>query len=83
MPINATTAGPASFGFAITPSDTVDLPYAVKAIYIGTTGNVVAIFQDSESQVTLKSLQGGSLYPFQLKRILATGTSATDIIGLI
>lgn len=78
------TAGltaPASCGVAIVPSDTDNLDFATRALYIGGTGNV-ALRLVSGDTITLRGLQGGNLYPLRVAQILDTGTTATNIIGL-
>lgn len=70
--------------YAVTPSDTNDLPNGpTKAIYIGdaTAGNVSVITQGGQT-VTLENLQPGQIHFFAVKRVLATGTTATKILAL-
>ena len=66
--------------FAITPSDTVDLPAPIRAVTIGTAGGVIKyIGRDGETRTT------GPLpintYSMEATRILATGTTATGLTG--
>ncbi len=72
---------PASRAEVVTPSDTVDLGYATRALYIGQTGNV-RVLTASGDTVVFANLQGGVVYPFRVNRVFATGTTAADIIGL-
>jgi len=69
----------------IAPSDTNDLPNgSTGGIYVGGAGDMVVTFvtmKDGES-ITLKGLQAGEIYPFRVKRIWATGTTATDVVVL-
>lgn len=65
----------------VTPSDVSDLPYITRGIMItGTAGNVALVFQDG-SQVVLGGLSVGTLYPFAVTRVKATGTTATGIVA--
>jgi hypothetical protein len=84
---------PIDDAFTITPSDTAgtgDLAQPTRAIYIGaapgTTANVAVIFHNkanTNTAITLTNLQVGVVYPFRVKRVAITGTTATTIIGLI
>jgi hypothetical protein len=68
--------------FAITPSDTVDLPYPVRGIYVGVGGALVVLLADDTVAVNLENAQSGAVYPLQIKRVLDSGTGATDLVGL-
>lgn len=68
------------FAAAISPSDTVDLPKAARAIYVGGAGNISVIMMSGET-VTFNSVPVGIL-PIKVKRIRSTGTTATNMIAL-
>ena len=70
---------PASDAFVVTPSDTVDLPAVTRAIYVGGQGDVHVIMH-SGADVTLVGVSG--MLPIRIKRVMATGTTATNIVGL-
>ena len=74
---------PARRAAAIVPSDSTDLPNVTKAIYVGTAGDVVlrAVFTDTVS-VTFKNVQPGMILPVCAKRVMATGTTATNLVAL-
>lgn len=75
-------AGPATDAAAITPSDTKDLPKSpCVAIFVGTTGNV-AIITATGNTVTFKNLPSGQPLDVAATRVLATGTTATDLVAL-
>lgn len=74
--------GPSSSAFAITPNDDVDLTYPIRALYVGTGGDIVCILWDDTAEVTFANVLGGSCLPLQVKRILDTGTGASDLVGL-
>ena len=63
---------------AITPSDSTEVAYS--AIYVGTTGNV-AIETPAGDTVTFTSVPVGVL-PVCAVKVLATGTSASNLVGL-
>ena len=66
---------------AITPHDTNDLAYVTKAVYIGTGGTISIIAADDTAAVSL-TVQDGAVLPIRAKRIRATGTTATGIVGM-
>lgn len=67
---------------AVTPSDSVALPDGVRALYVGVSGDVAVLaVGDTVSQV-FKACPVGVLSVFP-KKVLATGTTATNILGLI
>jgi hypothetical protein len=73
---------PARDGFAITPSDSDDLPEVTRALYVGAEGTV-AVALASGASVTLEGVSAGTLLPLRVSRVLATGTTASAIIGLV
>ena len=73
---------PASRAFAITPSDSTDLATPARSLYVGTAGNLSVILVGDTAAVTFTNVQAG-YHPIRVKRIRATGTTATGIIGLI
>lgn len=68
-------------GVAITPSDTVSLTTPCRGLYVGTGGNVSAVLFDNVA-VTLTGLLAGSIYSLRVKRINATGTTASNLVAL-
>ncbi len=79
--VDSVTA-PASDCFQITPDDTNDLSQATKALYVGTGGNIVLRSVGSENDVTLRNVVGGSIIDIRTRAVRATGTTASDIVGL-
>lgn len=73
---------PAANGFAITPSNSADLPHTIRALYIGAAGDVMVDFVTSGTNVLIKGCTAGTVLPFQVKRVYATGTTATNLLGL-
>ena len=70
--------------FVITPSDTADIVRADQpmAFYVGGAGDAVLV-DNNGTVVTLVGLQAGLIYPIKnIKRINATGTTATNLVGL-
>lgn len=73
---------PADNAVAITPNDGADLATTTRAFYIGGAGNVAVILARDSASVTLTALAVGVVHPLRVKRVLATGTTATGIVGL-
>jgi len=65
---------PATHGFTVTPSDTIDLSEVTRAIYVG-SGGALAVRLLSGQTVTFAGVSAG--------RVLATGTTAGSIVGLV
>lgn len=68
--------------FDIAPDDTADFTEVPRSLYVGGTGDVAVVFEDN-SEVILKNVQAGAFYPVRLKAVRATGTTATDLVGLV
>lgn len=67
----------------ITPSDTDDLPRRYKAILCGATGGAVVVHNHAGVAITLWAVPGATLDGVRPKRILAAGTDATPLIGIL
>ena len=64
--------------FGITPNDSEDLE-AVAKIYVGGEGSIRVTAVDGGTE-TFTNCQG--ILPVEVSRVHATGTTATDIIGI-
>ena len=66
----------------ITPNDTNDLIPPARALYVGTQGNISILLagMGPGEEVIMSNVPPG-LYPLQVRRILATGTSATNLLA--
>lgn len=73
---------PASNAFAITPSDTDDLPQYTRGLYVGGAGTVVVLMADDEATVAFVAVPTGSLLPLRVQRVMNGGTTATNIVGV-
>lgn len=74
---------PAQKAFAITPDDNNDLSYNTRAIYTGAGGTLVCTLMDDSSDVTFVALPAGTVLPVRVKRVKATGTTASmNLVGL-
>ncbi len=69
----------------IVPSDSADLPIYAKSIVVLAAGDVkiIPVENDDASPLQFTGLSAGSVVPFQVRRVLATGTTATvaSILG--
>lgn len=73
---------PAKGAKAVTPHDTNVLTGGTcRALYIGVTGDVVAVLADEAASVTFKAAPVGILN-VQARIVLSTGTTATNILAL-
>lgn len=75
-------SGPATRQVAITPNDSTDLAYPVRGLYVGGTGNVVCISTGGDT-ATYAGVPAGTIIPVAVSRVLATGTTATSIVGMV
>ena len=73
---------------AVTPSNTVDIPSVSGGtsnngcvLYVGGAGDL-KVDTVGGDEVTFVAVPAGSFIPVQVKRVYATGTSATSIVAL-
>ena len=78
----ASLTAPAADGFQITPTDGSDLSQTTRAIYVGGPGNLSLVLHSGAS-ITLTGVPAGSLLPLRIKKVAATGTTATALVGLL
>ena len=71
---------PAANGHAITPDDNLDLENVTRFIYVGSTGDISIILANDDAPITIPAAPAG-YHPLRIKRVLATGTTATGIVG--
>lgn len=79
---NSGIVGPGDDAFAVTPSDTVDFTVMARALYVGTTGDVKLITRGGTT-VTFTAVPAGALIPVRCSRVMATGTTASTIVGIV
>lgn len=72
---------PAEYAVEVAPSDSTDLTRTCRALYIGVAGSVVVNMPDGGT-VTFAGLQAGTVLPVRVRRVRATGTTATSIVAL-
>lgn len=75
----AVNASPITTAFAITPNDTTDLAEITLSLYVSVAGALKVTMYDN-SVVTYANIVAGR-HPLRVKRVWATGTAATGIVG--
>ena len=70
---------PAEHHFSVIPSDTTDIAVRPRALRIGGAGMIV--LRDRKGIDVSYVVQAGEILPVRALRVLATGTTATDIVG--
>ena len=74
---------PALKAFGITPDDNNDFALTTRALYTGKGGTIVCILGDDATAITLSAVPAGCVLPLRVRRVLATGTTASmDLVGL-
>lgn len=73
---------PASDCFPIAPNDSSDVPKATKALFVGTGGDIVLRSVSGAADVTFRNLPDGSILDVRVRAVRATGTSASNLVGL-
>ena len=73
---------PGSGAFSITPSDATVFAEYTRGLYVGVSGNVAVKMADGTT-VTFTNLAAGIVHPLRVQQVLATGTTATGVIGVI
>lgn len=71
---------PAENGFDITPSDANELSNVTRLLRVGGNAGTVKVDMVGSGQLTLNMAAGESL-PLRVKKVYATGTTATGIQG--
>ncbi len=74
--------GPANHGFAVTPSDATPLDETSRALYVGSAGDL-AVVMASGAAVNFAGIAAGTLLPVRVLSVMATGTTASDIVALV
>lgn len=74
-------AGPAANAVAVTPNDTTDLGFVTRAIFCGGAGTIAVNMAATGANVSF-TVAAGQILPIRVARILATGTSATNVVAL-
>ncbi|HTJ56935.1 MAG TPA: hypothetical protein VL418_05140 [Devosiaceae bacterium] len=73
-------SSPAVGAFLVTPNDATDLPEVTRALIVG-PGAVQVTTKDGATLV-LPDMGGNWQWDLRVSRVLATGTTATLVVGL-
>lgn len=73
---------PATDGFPIIPNDTLNLVETTRAIYVG-GGGAITLTLLSGTQLVFANIPSGTMLPVRAVLIKATGTDASDLVGLV
>ena len=71
----------ATDAFTITPSDGTQLQTHVRSIYVGTGGNITVTMPSGDVQ--FPNVPDGAILPVQTSWVKATGTTATNLVGMV
>jgi hypothetical protein len=66
---------------AVTPSDSTVL--SCRSLYVGGAGSVAVMGLGDSVATTFVGVPAGTILPVAVKRVMATGTTATNIVALM
>lgn len=73
-------SSPLVLGFAISPNDAVDLAFVTRQIRVtGTAGTIAVVWPDGTE--TTEPVAAGDVLDWRIRRVKATGTTATGLRG--
>lgn len=75
------SSDPASGFSAVTKSDSATLPTTTRALYVGTGGDLTVQGGQGQS-VLFKAIPAGMILPIVATKVMATGTTAADLVAL-
>jgi hypothetical protein len=78
-PFYGQLSDPPTRHFAVTPSNSTNLTVRPRALYVGTQGNLTLI---DEHGTSCAYVGVTGLLPFRPVRVMATGTTATNIVAI-
>jgi hypothetical protein len=73
---------PARNAFVITPNDSTTLPNATKAVFVGSGGSLKVRLIDAAADVVFTNVPNGTVLAVRVVAVRASGTTATDLVGL-
>lgn len=68
-------------GFVVTPDNAVLFTRPVRGLYVGGTGNLTVLTAEGDT-LLISAVPVGTILPLSVKRVNATGTTATLIVAL-
>ncbi|MHC4619588.1 MAG: spike base protein, RCAP_Rcc01079 family [Planctomycetota bacterium] len=65
---------------AVTPHDSTNLAKPTRGLYVGVSGDVVAII--GGTAITFTAMAAGIIHPISVTRVNATNTTATNMVAI-
>lgn len=79
---NQVHQSPSDWFVAITPHDTTSFTDGIcRGIYVGVSGNVVAVRKDGTA-ITFTAVAAGTILPIRAIRVNSTSTTATNMVAI-
>ena len=75
-----TLTSPPEHAMEIMPSDLNEQSHVTRALYVGMGGDVVVRLKE-DVVVTLANVPSGTFLPLRIQQVLASGTTASAIVG--
>lgn len=79
MPLAIDNIGSARFAAVVTPSDSEDLSYVSRGLYVGVAGNINVVMSGGMTLVI--PVQAG-FHPLAISRVMSSSTTATGIVAV-
>jgi hypothetical protein len=73
---------PATNLVAITKSDSTTYSPVLRGVYVGGAGDVAIIAAEDSAAVTFTGVPAGTILPVFALKVMSTGTTATNLVGL-
>jgi hypothetical protein len=80
--MSRTLSSPAAGLYSVTPSDTTVLTPLPRALYIGAAGNIAIVAEDNTAAVVFVAVSAGQTLAVRAKKVMSTGTTATNIVAM-
>ena len=72
--------GTSAKAVAVTPHDSTNLDQETRGLYVGVSGDVVAII--GGVAITFTAMAAGIIHPIAVTRVNSTNTTATNIVAI-
>ncbi len=73
---------PFTKAFAVSKSDSLDLPFVTRGLYTGAGGIIQCTLSGDSSPVTYAAVPAGVILDLRITRVWSTTTTATGMVGL-
>jgi len=75
-------SSPATSAAAVVPSDTTDLDRVARSLYVAVGGDLRLLLAEDTAPVSFAGVPAGAVLPVVVRRVLATGTTASGVVAL-